>query len=157
MSDSLETRVARLEAVEAIRNLKMRYARFCDAGFPPDALPGLFTDDCSWDGGAVFGRHVGLDALREFFAGARDSVAWALHYIVSGAVELDDGLTTATSTWYLWQPMTLDGAAVWHMGRYLDHHVNTDAGWRISALDLTVEALTHVDRGWVNERYLTRG
>ena len=156
MTDSLETRVARLEAVDAIKALKMRYARFCDAGFPADELPSLFADDCSWDGGDVFGRHVGLAELETFFAGARDSVGWALHYIVSGAVELGDDLRTATSTWYLWQPMTLDGAAVWHMGRYVDCHVNTEAGWRISSLHLTVEALTHIDRGWVDERYLTR-
>ena len=156
MDASLEARVARLEAVEAIRASKMRYARWCDAGFPPDDLPTLFTPDCTWDGGEVFGRHEGFDALRAFFAGASSSVAWALHYIVSGAVELGDDLRSATSTWYLWQPMTLDGCAVWHMGRYLDRHVLTDDGWRIASLDLTVEALTHVERGWVEERYLTR-
>jgi hypothetical protein len=156
MVTTLFERVARLEAVEEIRALKMKYARWCDAGFPAEELPAIFTDDCVWDGGEVFGRHAGMDALEAFFAGARSSVSWALHYIVSGAVEVADDHRTATSTWYLWQPMTLDGCAVWHMGRYLDHHEVTDAGWRISSVELTVEALTHVDRGWVAERYLAR-
>lgn len=156
MTTSLDERVARLEAIEAVRSLKMSYARWCDAGFPAEQLGSIFTEDCVWDGGAVFGRHVGFDELQAFFAGARSSVAWALHYIVSGAVEVADDLDTAKSTWYLWQPMTLDGCAVWNMGRYLDAHVRTGDGWRISSVDLTVEALTHVDRGWVAERFLTR-
>jgi hypothetical protein len=36
MSNDLETRIAKLEAVEEIRRLKARYADVCDTGYDPD-------------------------------------------------------------------------------------------------------------------------
>jgi SnoaL-like domain len=42
---TLEERVQRLEDIEDIRRLKIRYAQFCDAQYDPDGIASCFTDD----------------------------------------------------------------------------------------------------------------
>ena len=57
-----EDQLQRLVDIEAIRALKVRYARYADAGYDADGLASLFTEDGVWDSGALFGRCVGRDA-----------------------------------------------------------------------------------------------
>ncbi len=42
---TVEERLQSLEDQEAIRRLKMHYARFCDAGYDPDGIASLFMED----------------------------------------------------------------------------------------------------------------
>lgn len=156
-SASLEARVARLEAVEGVRALKMAYVRWCDAGFPLDRIDEIFTPTAVWDGGELFGRHAGHAELRTHFADVAARLEWSLHYIVSGDIEVADDLLSARSTWYLCQPLTINGTAAWHLGRYREQHELTPVGWRTSDLVLTVDAFTPFDRGWVAERFMTPG
>lgn len=60
--------------------------------------------------------------LRTHFARVSESLDWSLHYIVNGDISVGDDLSTGSSTWYLWQPMTTNGVAVWTMGRYRERH-----------------------------------
>ncbi|WP_435582267.1 nuclear transport factor 2 family protein [Amycolatopsis thermoflava] len=156
-SAPLEARVARLEALDDIRALQMAYVRFCDGGFPPDRIEELFTPECVWDGGELLGRHAGHAELRTHFADVATRLEWSLHYIVSGDIDVADDLGSARSTWYLWQPLTINGTAAWHMGRYREQHELTAAGWRISELVLTVDSFTPFDRGWVAQRFMPLG
>ena len=64
----LERRIRALEDIEAIKQLKYRYADACDRGYDADTLADLFTEDAIWDGG-VFGRYDGREAIRELFRG----------------------------------------------------------------------------------------
>ena len=66
----LAARLTRLEDLQQIRDLKMRYARYADAGYDAEGLASLFAPDAVWDGGALFGRAEGTEALRAHFAGA---------------------------------------------------------------------------------------
>lgn len=70
MQGSLDERVRRLEAVEAIRRLKSRYCQLCDDGYSPDALAALFTKDAVWAGGPQRGVHQGQQAIRAFSSGS---------------------------------------------------------------------------------------
>src|SRR5690349_15950704 len=110
MTAELEQRVARLEAIRDIERLKIRYAEVCDAGYDPAEIAELITDDAVWDGGDLLGRHEGKAAVCEFFAGAKEHITWALHYMVAPVVEVDDDLRTARGSWYLWQPCTIETA-----------------------------------------------
>ncbi|WP_326837572.1 nuclear transport factor 2 family protein [Amycolatopsis rhabdoformis] len=150
---SVEERLAHLEAADQIRALKMTYARLCDAGYPTAELRQLFTPDAVWDGGRAFGRHEGWPEIEEFFAGADTRVDWALHYTVAGDVRVAEDGRSATGTWYLWQPMTLDGSPVWLMGRYQDDYVRSADAWRHAHVRLDVQAVTPIDKGWVAERF----
>ena len=55
---TIEERLQRLEDIEAIQRLQIRYAELCDDGFDPDAIVDLFTPDGVWDCGD-YGRFVG--------------------------------------------------------------------------------------------------
>ena len=155
MSSGFEQRLGMLEASSAIRALKMRYARTCDDGYRPEVMRSLFTEDAVWDGGETFGRYEGREAIVEFFSGTPERVAWAMHYTVAGDIDVAADLKTATATWYLWQPMTLDGNALWLIADYADEYVKTPDGWKFSDVKCNVQALTPIDVGWVKTRIVS--
>ena len=78
--EALERRVQRLEDLEAIRDLKARYAAACDNGYDADTLAAMFTEDAVWDG-ATLGRHVGREAIRAFFQGSSSRISFARHHV----------------------------------------------------------------------------
>ena len=112
---SLEERVAKLEALHAINDLKSRYATMADAKYTSAhkrvgedewrALARMqaacFTTDAQWFGGAQFGGTLsGRDALAGWFT--RSPWRFALHYYVAPAIALSSP-DTAAGTWRLWQ------------------------------------------------------
>ena len=101
MPEDLERRIARLEAVREIEQLKIRYAKICDAGYDPAEIAKIVTDDVVWDGGAGLGRHEGKQAVCDFFAGAPNRITWALHYMIAPAVEVDNLPVTPNAVWRL--------------------------------------------------------
>lgn len=130
----LEARFARLEDEAAIIRLKARYARFCDDGYDPEGIAGLFVPNGVWDGGELFGRAEGADAIRAFFAGASEYIPWALHFTLNPLIEVAPDGRTATGSWYLWQPCIRKrrrGAVLsWLAGTYADTYERLDDGWR---------------------------
>jgi uncharacterized protein (TIGR02246 family) len=154
MSD-LELRVAKLEAAKQIRSLKASYASGCDKNYSPDELAPLFTEDAVWvDPSGTFGKHEGREAIRAFFVGVSATLIWARHYVINPVIDVADDLTTASGTWYLWQTCTIDNEAVWIIGAYKDEYRREDGVWLISRCELTLDAITPFDRGWVEQQFL---
>src|SRR5205823_11375795 len=126
----------RLEAIEAIRELKARYADVCDTGYDPVRMRPFFTEDAVWDGGPRFGRYEGVDAVCEFFAGISSEITWALHYMIAPIIDVSEDCRTATGTWYLLEPCTIaTGDAPRAMvitGRYADRCRHESDGWQVS-------------------------
>lgn len=151
MSAELERRVARLEAIEEIKRLKERYAKICDAGYAPDEVVKVFTDDAVWDGGEQLGRYEGKEEIRRFFAETK--ISWAVHYMIAPAVEVAEDLRTATGTWYLWEPCTIDDTALWIMARYTDKLVREDNGWKFQEMLVESLATTPVREDWVTAQF----
>lgn len=151
MTQDLEQRIARLEAIEDIKRLKVRYAKICDAGYSPDEAVKVFTDDAVWDGGEQLGRHEGVEAIRTFFAETK--ISWAVHYMIAPVVDVSPDLTTATGTWYLWEPCTIEGTAIWIMARYADQLRREEDGWKFSEMLVDSQAVTPVQADWVAERF----
>jgi hypothetical protein len=149
----LEARLARLEAIESIRELKTRYADVCDTGYDPVRMRPFFTDDAVWDGGPRFGRYEGVDAICEFFAGISSTIVWALHYMVAPVVEVAVDGRTASGSWYLLEPCTIatgsGPSAMLITGRYADRYRLEAAGWRFSEVVLDCQMLSPLDEGWV--------
>ena len=148
-----EKRLARLEAKDAIRELKARYARACDSGFDLDELAQLFSPDAVFDAGA-FGRFDGREAILAYYATVPDAISWGLHYIAGSIISVSDDAQTAAGTWYFLQPATMSDRAVWVMGTYRDEYRCETDGWRFARVELTVEAVTPFEAGWVAERFL---
>ena len=62
----LAARVQRLEDIEAIKLLVVRYAQGADRGNDTDILSPVCADDGVWDGGERFGVYTGKEAIRQF-------------------------------------------------------------------------------------------
>lgn len=136
--DDVATRLADLEDLEAIRALKTRYARVCDDNYDADAIAALFVEDGVWDGGPLFGRYEGVDAIRANFVAAPSRIPWALHFTLCPELSLQGppGVgRTAAGSWYLWQPCTRRSSRgeewqAYLTGTYRDTYLKTADGWR---------------------------
>jgi hypothetical protein len=151
---SLEEQIARLAAIEDIKQLKARYCAFCDADYDPDGLASLFVEDGVWDGGPEFGLHEGRDAIREFFGGAADSIVFAAHLVMNPIIEVDGG--TATGRWRLIMPCTMKddsgkAEARWLLSDYRESYVERGGTWLFQSLAVNTQFLaTHAD-GWAQQ------
>ena len=96
-------RLAKLEAAEAIRNLRAEYAYVCDAGFDPNKIAATFTEDGVFDAG-VFGRFEGREAIAAYFAAVPEMLSWSMHVMGTSRIEVADGarkLPAAGTSWSL--------------------------------------------------------
>ena len=115
MPQSLEERVARLEALHDIAELTAWYARLADAKYTaahqrvgPEEWERIarrqaecFAEDARWFGGSEFGGTLtGRDALTEWFK--KSPWRFALHYYVGSDVTLL-APEKAEGHWRLWQ------------------------------------------------------
>lgn len=155
---SLEARIARLEDLEAIRDLKAQYAQYCDDSYDPDGIASLFTEDGVWEATFPPGEYRSREAIREFFTGVSKEFIWALHYVVRPTIELaDDGLS-ANASWYLLGLMTMqdpgaDPEPALVSGIYSDRYVKQDGQWRIAHMKLQTHQLSNWKAGWVEQRF----
>jgi hypothetical protein len=156
--DNFATRLGKLEAEQEIRKLKAAYASLCDAGYPAEPLAAQFTEDGVFDGGERFGLHTGRQELLSYFGNVSKDIIWALHYMVAPAITVDDSLTTASGTWYLWEPCTLaiDGNSVptWISGKYADEYSLVDGTWRFSHVKLVFETISDARKNWVDAPFV---
>ena len=157
VDEAVGTRLARLEAIEAIRELKARYADVCDTGYDPVRMRPFFTEDAVWDGGPRFGRYEGADAVCEFFAGISSEITWALHYMVAPIIDVAADGRTATGSWYLLEPCTIatgEGPrAMVITGRYADRYRLEADGWKFSEVKLDCQTISPLDEGWARRPF----
>lgn len=152
---ALERRIRRLEDLEAIRQLKARYALACDNHYDADALAALFTEDAVWDGGFI-GRSEGREAIRRFFQGSSRRISFAIHNILSPVIEVNGD--TATGTWYLLQACTYvnGNQAAWGAATYHDRYRREADGWKFEEVRLESHFWTPYEDGWAKTPFLRR-
>lgn len=147
MTDPLEDRVARLEAIQGLHALKARYAEAADQKYGDDlkrkSAPELeaaarrqadcFTHDAVWFGGEFGGDIVGREELFCFFCNG----PWQFtsHYYLAPALAVAG--PTATGSWRLWQLGVRDGRVELLMGQTIESYRLTDQGWRIHSMRFT--------------------
>jgi uncharacterized protein (TIGR02246 family) len=155
---TIEERLRVLEDIEEIRKLKTRYAAACDDDYNADAIAALFTEDATWDGGAL-GKAEGRTAIHKFFGRARDFFPFAIHNVMNPIIEVDGD--RATAQWYLLQPATMaqgktakGNQAVWLAAVYHDEYVRVDGRWLIERLKVTPHFLTPYDEGWAKNPFV---
>lgn len=149
---TIEARVQRLEDVEAIRRLKLRYARRCDDHYDPDGLAALFTEDAVWDAGDL-GVFRGREAIRGYWAQSSERIPFAIHFITNHAVDVNDDGETATGTCYLWEPLTIGEDAMWAAVVYTEGYRKVDGEWFFATMELETAFLTPYDQGWAKQRF----
>lgn len=149
MSESLEERIARLEDLHAIQQLRARYCQYLDDG-RWEELTGLFTDD-----GAFIGLSTarGKAAMLEFFPklNASTVTSW-WHFSSNETIDLD-GSTATGETWLL-QPCVVDGQAQIAAGRYRDTMVKNDDGtWLFTERRVSFFFWSALAEGWDAGRF----
>ena len=152
MSD-FEERIARLEDLEAIRDLDARYCRALDDG-DWDALVSLFTDDGEFVG---LSRARGPAELRRFFAGLAENGLTAFwHHVTNLEIILEAPDTDPDSAWarsFLWQPCVQDGVAHIAAGRYTDTLRRVDGAWRYVTKQVSFDYFVPLADGWDHGRF----
>ena len=150
--EELENRVRVLEDFEAIRNLKARYAAYCDDSYNADKIAELFVEDAVWDSGPL-GRFVGPEAIRGFFRGASKIFTLAIHYGMNPQIEVTGD--TARARWYLFMPCTVgDGnRAMWRAGIDDEEYVRVNGEWKFKSKASTVIFSTPFEEGWAKARF----
>jgi hypothetical protein len=135
MPGSEQQRLAQLEAIEAIKQLKYRYCAYCDDKYNPSGIAALFTEDGIWEGES-FGQHVGRAAITAHFQRVSGEIVFAAHLALNPIIEVDDD--TATGKWRLIMPATVITSGIkearWLWGAYDDHYVRVDGVWMFKRL-----------------------
>src|SRR5262249_19957442 len=97
---TLEDKVAFLENVREIEQLKYRYARCCDSGYDLNGFRSIFVPDGTWSANG-FGEFHGHQEICDFFQELSQSVVDVLHYVTSPQITIAADERTATGTFYL--------------------------------------------------------
>jgi uncharacterized protein (TIGR02246 family) len=152
----LERRIRVLEDIEAIKQLKYRYADACDRGYDADTLADLFTLDAIWEGD-LFGRYEGREAIREFFRGVSANIPFAVHYMTNPIIRVDGD--EATGEWYLFQTTTFaqNNTPILGSARYADQYRRVDGTWKFRHLRLISIFWTPYEEGWVKRPFIQDG
>ena len=158
----LESRIARLEDIEAIKNLKARYAYYCDHGYDADGMASLFVEDSSWESNA-FGNYRGRAAIHAFQSDVSKQIRWALHFMICPVVNISADGESATGTWYLIEFATMVRAdhaedtgvldAVVMSAVYNDTFVRENGEWRFKKVEVEFHQVSDLDKGWVLQKF----
>lgn len=158
----LEARLEAVEAVQAIHNLKARYASLVDSRYTregakepaevariADEIVALFSEDAVWDGGERLGLWRGRDEIRKRFL--EPTLRFTLHYFVKPHIEVEGD--RARARWDILAPVTFgDGKPGWMAGYEDDEYVQVDDSWLHSRMKLTVIFMGPELRGWDRTR-----
>ena len=134
----LEHLMSKAAAVDAICRLKLAYAAACDAGYKPEDMRPLFTDDAVWSN-ERFGTFNGIDEICDFYGDVSARITWARHFMIGHEVDVADDLETATGQCYLFEPCALDGEIVLLSGTYQDRYRKVGGDWFMEKVHLTLE------------------
>jgi hypothetical protein len=162
-SDDLETRIQRLEDKEAIRDLKMAYAKLCDEGYDAEGIVALFAEntDVEWVSD-VFGTHEGRDGIHRWFDNVDEEIRWALHLMINPVIDVAPDGQSAKGSFYLLELATMsapdggDPDAVIMTGKYQDDFVKEGGTWRFKRIEVNFEQVSNLDQGWVKQQFRGR-
>ncbi len=157
--ESVESRLARLEDVEAIKNLKARYAYYCDHGYDADGMASLFVEDSLWTSNS-FGTYHGRAEIHEFQSKISSEILWALHFMICPTVNISDDGQTASGSWYLIEFATMTrpprndmNDAVVMSAVYNDTFVRENGEWRFKSVSVVFHQVSDLDKGWVLQKF----
>ncbi len=157
----IEERIAHLEDLEAIRNLKSAYAFFCDDNYDADNFRKLFVADSHWESNA-FGEYKGIEEIATFIRELPAQINWALHYMVNPMITFNADRTEASGRWILIEFATMsavesspnkDPEAVIISCSYHDDFVRTPEGWRFKRVRAHFHNVSGWKSGWVDQPF----
>lgn len=147
-SKDLEKRIALLEDIGAIKQLKARYCLYCDQGYDADKIAELFAEDGVWDGRPKWKQYNGREAIRKFFKEVPKSISFAVHNVMNPIIEVKGN--RARGIWNLFQPCTYTegNQAVWGAAQYNEEYVKVNGEWKFKKLSFKSYFWTPYEEGW---------
>jgi len=136
---TLAQRVARLEDIEAIKDLTARYATAVNKGWNGktldlEAIPSIFATDARWQSRDMGIATEGLDAIVAGLPESTAMVQFSMHTFLNPVIVVD--ADTATGSWLMWIASIIndDPRAVYLSADMT--YTRTDRGWRILGVDV---------------------
>lgn len=132
--NTLEEKLARLEAIEAIRNLKARYLACCDEKNPEGVRACFMDGPVRIEYGAIGSFSNADDLVAVYTEIACHPHMLEMHHGSNPRIDLVD-TRTAEGSWSLHYQLinTQDMTLTQIGGDYLDEYRLTDDGWKMSA------------------------
>ena len=156
--EPVEERIARLEDIESIRQLKHQYASYCDNGYMADSIAALFVDDAVWESNS-FGTYEGRDAIHGFITKIGNEIVFALHYMDNAVIDIAPDGQTAKGRWILFEPATMTRGesggtdSVVITADYEDDFVKVDGEWRFKKVKVNFHTVANLHEGWDKKPY----
>lgn len=154
----LRQRLDAAEAVQAIQNLKARYAQLVDERYvrgkvaPEEKvaavaaqIAALFSEDGVWDGGPALGVSTGRAEIAARMRAPTLVFSW--HFFLKPRIEVDGD--RARARWDILSPCTTkDGRPHWMVGFEDDEYVCVRGAWLHRRMKLTTVFLAPHETGW---------
>ena len=154
----LRVRIEAVESVQAIQNLKARYARLVDERYArgkvaPDErvaavaeqIAALFTPDGVWDGGPALGVSSGRAEIAARMRAPTLLFSW--HFFLKPQIHVEG--EHARARWDILSPCTTkDGRPHWMVGFEDDEYARIDGAWLHTRMKLTSVFLAPHETGW---------
>ena len=157
---NIEKEVQRLMDIEAIKDLKNRYARMCNDNHNYELVDTIFSPDVRWECSPddPWGSAVGREAFIELFKGFQKQMDGRClgHNITNPIITFDDD-THAHGHWHLFGAFKSGeeskgaGVGFLEQGYYDDDYVKIDGKWYISTLRFKDTLVADPAKGWKNE------
>lgn len=155
--EDVEKRLARIEDIEAIRNLKSLYAYWCDKDYNPVETGKLFMDDAKWESN-VLGNYYNKADIAAFMAGISKRLTWAHHFMINPMIEVADDGRSATGKWALIDFVTLvrddtgEKDSVVITADYDDTFTKLPNGeWRFQSVYASIKMMAPLEGGWAKQ------
>jgi SnoaL-like domain len=147
----MERRLARLEDIEATKQLKARYCEICDDDHNPDRITSVFAEDGIWES-ADFGTARGHGEIRRLFEKFRKLIEFSQHNVMDPIIEVNGD--TATGEWYFLGPFTFreGNQARWLAAKYKDDYVKLNGQWKYQHLRAYLRLSARHDEGWAKQQ-----
>lgn len=146
-----ESRLYRLEAIEAIKQLKAKYCYFADSKEFAREFADLFLSDAILDEGEDFMVLNGKSEIYRMHQAIWKHIKLNQHLVMSPNIEINGN--RATGQWRLLQlihtaDVHSDNSAFWACGWYDEEYQLTDAGWKFKHVIARVHFCTAYENGW---------
>lgn len=137
---SLETRLRRLEDIEAIRDLMARYAFHINKGWNDqtvnvEAMRSIFAEDARWESKAMPLVAIGLDDIMTKLAQATEQTNFSMHSFTNPIIEVEGD--AAKGNWLMWIASRRNGGSPNEVFMSEDlTYVRVSEGWRVKTAEL---------------------
>jgi ketosteroid isomerase-like protein len=140
----LAARVRRLEDIEEIRTLRLRYHDYLNRS-EFERMSGLYTADARLRIDAV--AHAdGIAAIHDFFVSIPRGLTLIKQFIHNHLVEIDGDQARGVA--YMDARYAANGESLIVAGRFDERYARTDDGWRIAETLVTLNFSVPLSVGW---------